>query len=158
EAHGVSHEKSAPLLPVLELFRSYFGITSDDDDRTAREKIAGRLLLLDPGFADVLPLMFDFLGVPDPAKPAPEINGDARQHALFSVMRRLASVPSQQPESVVFLLEDLHWIDPASAAFVAQLVDSVPTGHTLVLCNFRPEFQARWMKAEHYRHLSLEPL
>ena len=158
EAHGVSHEKSAPLLPVLELFRSYFGITSEDDDRTAREKIAGRMLLLDPGFADVLPLMFDFLGVPDPARPVPEMSGDARQHALFGVMRRLASVQSQQPESVVFLLEDLHWVDPASAAFVAQLVDSVPTTHTLVLGNFRPEFQARWMKAEHYRHISLEPL
>ena len=158
EAHGVSHEKSAPLLPVLELFRSYFGITTDDDDRTAREKIAGRMLLLDAGFADVLPLMFDFLGVPDPARPAPELSGEARQQALFGVMRRLASVRSQQPESVVFLLEDLHWIDPASAAFVAQLVDSVPPTHTLVLGNFRPEFQARWMKAEHYRHISLEPL
>ncbi|HVN42494.1 MAG TPA: hypothetical protein VMT50_06890, partial [Steroidobacteraceae bacterium] len=158
EAHGVSHEKSAPLLPVLELFRSYFGITTEDDDRTAREKIAGRMLLLDSGLADVLPLMFDFLGVPDPARPAPEMSGDARQHALFGVMRRLASVQSQQPESVVFLLEDLHWVDPASAAFVAQLVDSVPTTHTLVLANFRPEFQARWMKAERYRHISLEPL
>ena len=158
EAHGVSHEKSVPLLPILELFRSYFGITTEDDDRTAREKIAGRMLLLDPGFADVLPLMFDFLGVPDPARPVPEMSGDARQHALFGVMRRLASVQSQQPESVVFLLEDLHWVDPASAAFVAQLVDSVPTTHTLVLGNFRPEFQARWMKAEHYRHISLEPL
>ncbi len=158
EAHSVSHEKSVPLLPVLELFRSYFGITTEDDDRTAREKIAGRMLLLDPGFADVLPLMFDFLGVPDPARPAPEMSGDARQQALFGVMRRLSSVRSQQPESVVFLLEDLHWIDPASAAFVAQLVDSVPATHTLVLCNFRPEFQARWMKAAHYRHISLEPL
>jgi class 3 adenylate cyclase/tetratricopeptide (TPR) repeat protein len=158
EAHGVSHEKSVPLLPVLELFRSYFGITTEDADRTAREKIAGRMLLLDPGFADVLPLMFDFLGVPDPARPVPEMSGDARQHALFGVMRRLASVQSQHPESVVFLLEDLHWLDPASAAFVAQLVDSVPTTHTLVLGNFRPEFQARWMKAEHYRHISLEPL
>lgn len=158
EAHGVSNEKSAPLLPVLELFRSYFGISSEDDDRTAREKIAGHMLVLDQGLADVLPLMFDFLAVPDPAKPAPEMSGDARQHALFGVMRRLASVQSTQPQSTVFLLEDLHWLDPASAAFVAQLVDSVVTTHTLVLCNFRPEFQARWMKAAHYRHISLEPL
>jgi class 3 adenylate cyclase len=97
EAHGVSHERSAPPLPVLELFRSYFAITREDDDRTAREKIAGRMLLLDPGFADVLLLMFDFLGVPDPARPAPEMSGDARQHALFGVMRRLAGVQSQQP-------------------------------------------------------------
>jgi class 3 adenylate cyclase/tetratricopeptide (TPR) repeat protein len=158
EAHGVSHQKSAPLLPVLELFRSYFGINKDDDDRTAREKIAGRMLLLDSGFTDVLPLMFDFLGVADPARPAPEMSGDARQHALFGVIRRLANVQVQQPESVVFLLEDLHWLDPASAAFVAQLVDSVPKTHTLVLGNYRPEFQARWTKGDHFRLISLEPL
>ena len=35
------------------------------------EKIAGRLLLLDPDFADDLPLVFDFLGVPDPNRPRP---------------------------------------------------------------------------------------
>ena len=158
EAHGVSHEKSVPLLPVLELFRNYFGILGDDDERTAREKIAGRMLLLDPALADVLPLMFDFLSVPDPAMPAPEMSGEARQQALFGVMRRLANARRQQPESVVFLLEDLHWVDPASAAFVAQLVDSVPATQTLVLCNFRPEFQAGWMRVPHYRHISLEPL
>jgi class 3 adenylate cyclase/tetratricopeptide (TPR) repeat protein len=158
EAHGVSHEKSVPLLPVLELFRNYFGIHTEDDERTAREKIAGRMLLLDPAFADVLPLLFDFLGVPDAAKPAPEMSGEARQQALFGVIRRLASARSQQTESVVFLLEDMHWADPASAAFVAQLVDSVPATQTLVLCNFRPEFQAGWMRARHYRHISLEPL
>jgi class 3 adenylate cyclase/tetratricopeptide (TPR) repeat protein len=158
EAHGVSHEKSAPLLPVLELFRSYFGIQSDDDDRTAREKIAGRMLLLDPGLADVLPLMFDFLGVSDATRSATELSGEARQQTLFGVIRRLASSQSQYAEPVVFMLEDLQWTDPASAAFVAQLVDSVPATRTLVLCNFRPEFQARWMKADHYRHIPLEPL
>jgi hypothetical protein len=35
----------------------------------AREKIAGRMLLLDETLADGLPLMFDFLGVPDPERP-----------------------------------------------------------------------------------------
>ena len=53
------------------MFRGYYGITEQDDDRTAREKIAGRLLLLDEGFREVLPLLFEFFGVPDLERPVP---------------------------------------------------------------------------------------
>ena len=58
-----------PFLPMLELFRSYFGIADADPDRVAREKIAGRLLLLDESFRELLPLVFEFFGVPDPQRP-----------------------------------------------------------------------------------------
>ena len=42
-----------------------------EPERIVREKIAGRTLLLDPDFAAELPLLFDFLGVPDPERPSP---------------------------------------------------------------------------------------
>ena len=45
----------------------------------------------------------------------------------------------------MFLLEDLHWFDGASDAFLETLVESVPATHDLWLVNFRPEYQARWM-------------
>jgi AAA ATPase domain len=70
EAHGVPHGKALPLLPMLELFRNFFGITDQDSDQVAREKIAGRFLLLDESLREVLPLVFDLLGVPDPERPA----------------------------------------------------------------------------------------
>ena len=54
EAHGVSHGKAIPLLPILELFRGYFGITEHDSDQAAREKIARRILLLDETLQDAL--------------------------------------------------------------------------------------------------------
>src|SRR5262249_17416477 len=65
EAHGVAHGKMVPYLPVLEFLREYFGIGEQDTAQAMREKIAGRLLLLDPALTDALPLVFDFLGVPD---------------------------------------------------------------------------------------------
>ena len=58
-------------MPVLQMLRSYFGIADADPERIVREKIAGRALLLDPDLADDLPLLFDFLGVPDPDRPSP---------------------------------------------------------------------------------------
>jgi hypothetical protein len=79
EAHGVAHGKAVPLLPVLEFFRGYFGITEHDTARAARDKIAGRMVLLDETLAEGLPLMFDFLGVPDPERPAPPLGPEARE-------------------------------------------------------------------------------
>ena len=37
-----------PFMPVLQMMRAYFGIGERDPERLAREKIAGRALLLDP--------------------------------------------------------------------------------------------------------------
>ena len=40
--------QSIPFMPVLQMLRAYFGIGDGDRERIAREKIAGRSLLLDP--------------------------------------------------------------------------------------------------------------
>src|SRR5262249_49962706 len=44
---GVAHGKNVPYLPMLEIFRGYFGISEADSDQDVREKIAGRVLLTD---------------------------------------------------------------------------------------------------------------
>src|SRR5437763_8329572 len=89
EGHAVAHGKSIPYLPILQVVRGYYGITEQDDDRTAREKIAGRLLLLDESFREVLPVLFEFFGVPDPDRPVPRMDPEAKQRQLSAVLRRV---------------------------------------------------------------------
>ena len=73
EGHGVAHGKAVSWSPILEFFRSYFGITEQDTAQAARDKIAGRMVLLDETLVEGLPLLFDFLGVPDPERQAPPL-------------------------------------------------------------------------------------
>ena len=47
EALSVSHGKASAYMPVIELLSSYFKINDEDDDRSRREKVAGRLAILD---------------------------------------------------------------------------------------------------------------
>jgi adenylate cyclase len=155
EGHAVAHGKDIPFLPMLEVIRAYYGITEQDSERVAREKIAGRLLLIDETFRDVLPLLFDFLGVPDPERPAPLMDPDARQTLLVGVLGRLLRRGRQ---TVVTLIEDLHWIDGGSEAFVEHWVETLPGTRNLLLLTFRPEYQASWMQNPPYRRLSLLPL
>jgi hypothetical protein len=100
EAHGVAHGKMVPYLLVLEFLRAYFGIGEQDTAQATREKIAGRLLLRDPALADALPLLLDFLGVPDPERPLPRLDPEVRQHRLFEAMKRLTPARSRREPGV----------------------------------------------------------
>jgi class 3 adenylate cyclase/tetratricopeptide (TPR) repeat protein len=157
EAHAPSHGKVIPLLPWIDLYRSYFGITPEDGDETARDKIAGRMLRLDETLAESLPIFFDFLGIPDPARPSPPMDPEARQRRLVDVTQRLVRARSAREPAVV-LFEDLHWMDGGSEAFLAAMVDVLPQTRTLVVVTFRPEYRAPWMQRSYYHQLSLLPL
>jgi class 3 adenylate cyclase len=157
ETTGVAHGKATPLVPILKLFRGFFGITDQDSPITARERIAGRLLLLDEKLRDNLALIFDFLGYPDPENPAPKSDPETRQRQMFDVVRRVTQARSQK-ETQVMLLEDLHWFDGASTAFLEPLIEAAVGTRTLVILNFRPEFQAPWMGKSYYLQLPLGAL
>ena len=157
EAHCPAHGKTVPFLPALELLRGYFGITAQDPDTEAREKIAGTLMLLDESFREALPLLFEFLGVPDPERPVPRMDPEAKQRQLYAFVRRMVAARSARESALIFM-DDLHWIDAGSDAFLAQLVEAVSGTRTLLLTNFRPEYQAAWMQKSHYQQIPLLPL
>ncbi len=157
EAQAQAHGREIPFMPVLQMLRAYFGIADADAERTVREKIAGRALLLDPEFADDLPVLFGFLGVPDPDRPAPQLSAEARQRALRGIVCRLVRAPNRR-EPIVTVIEDLHWIDEGSAAMLGDLFEAVEGTQTLVVVNFRPEYTRTWSGPSNYREVPLEPL
>ena len=158
EAQAVAHGKNLPLLPMLQVFRAYYRIDERDDDRTVREKIAGRLLLLDESFRDMLPVLFDFFGVPDPERPALRMDPDARQRVLFAILRRIVQQGERGGTPYVTFIEDLHWMDAASEAFLAEWVEAIGSAPRLLVVNFRPEYHADWMQKSYYRQIPLAPL
>jgi class 3 adenylate cyclase/tetratricopeptide (TPR) repeat protein len=154
---GVSHGREVPLLPVLALLRDYFGIAEGDSPSQVREKISDRLLGLGQDLRDDLPLLFDFLEVPDPDRPAARLDAEARLQRVFEVLRRVTARRSER-ELLVLVIEDLHWFDPQSDAFLERLIENFPGSRTLVVTNFRPEFSAAWMRHSYYQQIPLVPL
>jgi len=157
EGRAVAHGRNIPFLPILEVYRSYFGITLQDDDRTAREKIAGRMVVLDQRFAESLPLLYDFLGVSDPQHLLPRLDPEVRQRQLIGIMREVIRTLNEEQPTVT-MVEDLHWLDDASAEFIEHMVDARAGTRNLLLLNFRPEFRAEWMQKSWYRQIPLTPL
>jgi adenylate cyclase len=157
DAHCPAHGKAVAFLPLLELLRSLLDVSERDSDQKVRETITGRLILLDREFDESLSLVFEFLGVPDPERPAPQADAKIRQQQLFGFVRRLVERTSAR-DPCVLLVDDLQWIDSGSDAFLAQIVEVVSGSRTMLLLNFRPEYQAGWMQRSHYHQLPLAPL
>jgi class 3 adenylate cyclase/tetratricopeptide (TPR) repeat protein len=158
EGQALAHGKDLPYLPMLQLFRAYYGIHDQDDDRAVREKIAGRLLLIDEGFREMLPVQFEFFGAPDPENPAPPLDPDEKKRQLFTVLRTLVQRDDPSARNFIWLIEDLHWMDPGSEEFLAVLVDAIAPTSRLLIVNFRPEYHADWMQKSYYRQLPIAPL
>jgi class 3 adenylate cyclase/tetratricopeptide (TPR) repeat protein len=152
-----AHTKSVPLMPVLQYLRSYFEIGEQDSEEVARQRITRKLRTLDEAFEEDLPLIFDFLAIPDPARPVGRMDPDARQRRLLKLIGRLVRAQSAR-EPGLALFEDLHWIDPVSEVFLETYLEAAHGTSGLVLVNFRSSYQAPWMSRSYYRQIALAPL
>src|SRR4030095_8838241 len=63
-----------------------------------------------------------------------------------------------QVQPLVVVLEDLHWTDGETQAFLNGLVESLPTAKLLLLVNSRPEYAHGWSSKTYYRLLRIDPL
>src|SRR5712692_704386 len=57
QAYSVSYGKASPYLPVIELLKTYFQLQPQDDERTRKEKVGGKVLMLDRALEDTLPYL-----------------------------------------------------------------------------------------------------
>ena len=154
---GVAHGRFIPLQPMLALYRDLFGIAEREAPEIARERIATAMLALDPTFADDLPMLFELLGIPNAGRPRAQLDAQPRQDQLMAVARRAVATHSRH-EARVLVVEDLHWIDDASSAFLEQLVGAVVGTRTLLVATYRPECEAAWTSHSPHTELSLGPL
>ena len=86
EAFSVSHGKATAYLPVLELLRDYCRISADDDARTRREKVTGRILALDRNLEDTLPYLFALLGLSEGGDPLARMDAPVRRRRTYEAI------------------------------------------------------------------------
>ena len=108
--------------------------------------------------AEAVPLFAALLSLPLPADYAPLTVSPEQQkqqtlHALLTILLRIAA---QQP--VLFVMEDLHWVDPSTLELLSLLVDQGPTARILALFTFRPDFSPPWTGRSHLTQVTLHRL
>ena len=157
ETFSVSHGKASAFLPVLDLLHGYFKIIGDDDARARREKIGGKVLMLDRAQEDTLPYLFALLGIVEGDDPLAQMDAQVRKRRTLDAIKRILVRESlNQPLMVIF--EDLHWIDEETQALLNLLADAIANAKILLLVNYRPEYSHQWNSKTFYTQLRLDPL
>ncbi|HSB72512.1 MAG TPA: adenylate/guanylate cyclase domain-containing protein [Candidatus Methylomirabilis sp.] len=157
ETGSMSYGKATAYLPVLDLLKGYFHIETRDDARRMREKVTGKLLTLGPALQPSLPAflaLLDILGE-DPQWEA--LDPPQRRQRTLDALKRLV-LRQSQVQPVCLVVENLHWIDAETQAWLDSLIECLPTARLLLLVNFRPEYQHGWGERKCYTQLRLDPL
>ena len=157
ETFSVSHGKASAYMPLINLLNSYFRIEGTDDQRVRREKVAGRLSILDPSLEDVRPYLFSLLGIVEGEDPLAPMDGQLKTRRTLEAIKRILLRESlSQPLMLIF--EDLHWIDEATQAFLDLLAGAIGTARIALLVNYRPEYSHQWNSKTYYTQLRIDPL
>jgi predicted ATPase len=141
---------------VIELLKSYFEITDEDDDNRRSEKVEGKARALDPALAETLPYILSLLGIAGASASLAMMDaGIRRRRTLEAIKRVIIRESLKQPLVVIF--EDLHWIDAETQEFLDLLVDSVANPRILMR-HYRPEYYHEWSNRTCYTQLRLDSL
>jgi predicted ATPase/class 3 adenylate cyclase len=157
ETFSVSHGKAYAYLPLIDLLKNYFQITLQDDERQRREKVGGKVLMLDPSLEDTLPYLLALLGLAEPTSSLQQMDPQIRKRRTFEAIKRLL-VRESVNQPLVLIFEDLHWLDAETQAFLDLLSESIATAKILLLVNYRPEYRHDWGSKTYYTQLRLDPL
>jgi predicted ATPase len=84
---------------------------------------------------------------------SPEQQKQKTLHALLTILLKIAA---QQP--VLFVMEDLHLVDPSTLELLNFLVDQGPTTRIFALFTCRPDFRPRWSGRSHLTQVTLPRL
>ncbi len=157
ETDSVSYGKAAPYLPVIGLLKSYCHIEDQDDNRTIREKVSGKLVTLDQKLMPILPALLSLLDVPVDDPEWSNIDPPQRRERTLDAVKRLL-LRESRVQPVCLVVENLHWIDTETQTLLNRLIDSLQSAHLLLLANYRPEYQHGWANKTYYNQMRLSPL
>ena len=88
---------------------------------------------------------------------APDADARATEaKTLEALLAWLLAETEQQP--VLFIVEDLHWVDPSTLEWLSLVVEQSPTARLYGLFTCRPEFTSPWPIRTHLTSLTLSRL
>src|SRR5262249_49410726 len=144
EWYCTPYHQGSPFFPVIEYFDRTYQLGSEHDPGRRLDRLLARLQgdgISDPEQQALLAAMLSIPGgsrLPGVALP-PERQKEKTRDALLAWL----SARTEQA-TVLFVVEDLHWVDPSTESLLAQFVEQGGESRVLGLFTFRPEYDPPW--------------
>lgn len=156
ERRCLPEHKHRTLFPFIEIIRQYYGLYQQAGERAVL--LLEQLLSAagcDPVVA--MPVMLACFGWPFTESYPPSQAAPADQKAVLFQALKKCMINISRKKKYVLLLEDLHWMDPVSHEFLADMIADSGQGGCMFLLSARTGFLPSWNTAL-FTPLPLAPL
>jgi tetratricopeptide (TPR) repeat protein len=157
EGQCLSYGQAIPFAPVLAVLRQHSGITEADAPEAVTAKVQRILQTAGVDPKEAAPYVCQLLGLPVGSERLADLSPEMRKTRTFESLRQLYLGSSQQ-HPLVLAVENLHWIDPTSEAFLASLIEYLAGSRLFVLFTYRPGYRPPWIDKSYATQMVLSPL
>jgi len=154
EGKCLSYAKSIAFHPILDMAKIIFGIEEKDQENEIRNKIQNELKQLQLNESDNLPFMLGLFSFKETGvNPSIKTTDMVKERIIELLIKIALKISEKQP--LVFVVEDLHWMDRNSEDLLKDLLESIPASKVMVIFTYRPEYKEKWGRKSYYNQINL---
>jgi len=157
-ANGMAFSETSTLRPVIEMLHPTFNFSAEDSPQQKFSKMVSVLTKYQLHADDQIPLCAALLNLPLSADySVPDFSNEIKKkrtlEMVFELMQRLS-----QERPLLFVVEDLHWLDPSTLELLDMLVLQEQTHKIFIFLTCRPSFSNPWYSRSNLIQLNLTHL
>ena len=151
------HQQGTSYFPIVEFLARLF----DFENLSAADRLETVVRYLREWkieSAENVSLLCGLLGVATDSRfPAlalpPQKVKERTEKLLLQWLKQMVAI-----SPMLFIVEDLHWLDPSTLELLEKHVSEFETGRMLSILTFRPEFETPWKSKPHQTQIALSRL
>lgn len=157
QGHCQSYGSMIPYLPLMDMLRAAWGITEAAAAEGITRKVQASLHAAGLMPEALAPSLLPLLSVPTAGEAFAGLAPELRKARTFEALHQvLLSHDQRQPRLII--IENLHWIDATSEAYLAALVEQLGGTPTLVVVTYRPGYRPAWLEKSYATQMTLQAL
>jgi tetratricopeptide (TPR) repeat protein len=153
----LAHDRNVSDGPLLDFLRRYFDLSAAEEDAARIAKLGEALAAEGLAREETLPYLVSYLGLAGSDDPTRYMDPAIRRQRTHQAIQQLLLLQAQR-QPLVFVVEDLHWIDDGTRAFLELLASSLASAPILLVVTYRPELRHDWGGKSYYTQVRLDPL
>jgi class 3 adenylate cyclase/tetratricopeptide (TPR) repeat protein len=157
EGRCLHYGGSMAYLPIHDILKSYFDIKEEDQEDLINKKLAEKFFNFDERLKSTLAPFQEILSVKVDDDTYLQLEPAVKKIRTFEAIRDLLVCESEN-KPLVFVVEDLHWIDSISEEFLNYLIDWLAGTHILLVLLYRPEYTHQWGSKSFYSKIGVDQL
>ena len=156
EGRCVSFGQSIPFLPLIEQLRANFGIEEVDGEPEIIAKVESGMRRMGE-VEEHIPFIRYLLSVDPGDEAVLAMEASARRKRIFDALNAVAHRGARR-RPIVFVFEDLHWVDTSTEEFLKQFFDTVAASPILAISTFRLGYQPPFGNRSFHTTINLRTL